>query len=139
MTPSQCSLVHNTLSSCGLTPLTFTDDSFSNPGPHGKRTSFLLSIMPKPPSMVGQTMILTGNVILCQSQWESSGFISGKQLKDQQPLTNLTRGRDHRRDQAFFFSYTCSIFLSKESAVQKVEGWDKSPADLHSSRTGFCR
>lgn len=34
-------------------------------------------------SMAGHIMVLTGKVALCQSQWKSSGFTSGKQLKDQ--------------------------------------------------------
>lgn len=33
--------------------------------------------------MAGYIMVLTGKVALCQSQWKSSGFTSGKQLKDQ--------------------------------------------------------
>lgn len=34
---------------------------------------------------------------------------------------------------------TSSFLLFKESTVQEGEGWDSSPADLHSNWTCFCR
>lgn len=83
MTPSQCYIVHSTLSSYGLIPLTLMWDSCSNSGPHKKKAPASFCICDAKTSMAGYIMVLTGKVALCQSQRKSSGFTSGKQLKDQ--------------------------------------------------------
>lgn len=63
MTLSQCSIVHITLSSYGLIPLTFTGQSCSNPGPHEKKTASLC-IYDAKTSMAGYIMVFTGKVAL---------------------------------------------------------------------------
>lgn len=83
MTLSQCSIVHITLSSYGLITLTFTGESCSNPGPHEKKNPSLLLYL--------WCQNLHGRLHYgshwksgtMPSQWKSSGFTSGKQLKDQ--------------------------------------------------------
>lgn len=88
-------------------------------------------------------MILTGNVVLCQIQWESSVFTPGKQLKDQTAFNKSDSWARPQEGPSFLLFLhlrgASSFFLSEEGTVQKGEGWDRSPADLHSGRTGFCR
>lgn len=65
---SQCSIVHIALSSHGLIPLTFTGDSYSNPGPHEKKTQKTVScIYDTKTSMPENIIALTGKVAQCQS------------------------------------------------------------------------
>lgn len=114
MTLSQCSIVHITLSSYGLISLTFTGESCSNPGPHEKKKKQPPSVfmMPKPPwqatlwfSLEKWHYAKVNGSPLASHQENSS--------KTRQPLTHLAHGKEHRRDQAFFFSYTsrCQLIL----------------------------
>lgn len=139
MTQSLSSIVHIILSSYGLPPHTFTDDSFSDH--YGKRTSLLLYKFCE--NLQDQSMILTENVALSQSQWKFSGFTSGKQLKNQTAFNKSGLLVKPWQGPSFLLFLhllgSSSIFLSRESTVQKGKGWDKSPADLHSSRMWFFR
>lgn len=77
------SVALSTLPSGRMDSFSFTYDSYSNPGPHEKKNPVSFCIYDAKTSMAGCIIVLTEKVALCQSQWKSCGFTSGKQLKDQ--------------------------------------------------------